>query len=55
MDGSDHDPSELPFHRWLPVRGQAAIQKTPIAQTERRLWRWVVELGHSCTTLFLLR
>ena len=23
-----------PFHRWLPVRCQAAVQKTPIAQTE---------------------
>jgi hypothetical protein len=34
MDESDHGSSELPFHRWLPVRGQAAIQKTPIAQTE---------------------
>jgi hypothetical protein len=34
MDGSDHGSSELPFHRWLPVRGQAAVQKTPIAQTE---------------------
>jgi hypothetical protein len=47
MDGSDHDSPELPFHRWLPVRGQAAIQKTPIAQTENDAfgggrWSWAV-------------
>ena len=34
MDKSDHGSSELPFLRWLPVRGQAAIQKTLIARTE---------------------
>ena len=47
MDESDHGSSELPFHRWLPVGGQAAIQKTPIAQTENGAfgggwWSWAI-------------
>jgi hypothetical protein len=47
MDESEHGSRELPFHRWLPVRGPAAIQKTPISQTENGAfgggwWSWAI-------------
>jgi hypothetical protein len=47
MDESDRGSSELLFHRWLPVRGQATIQKTPISQTENGTfgggwWSWAI-------------
>jgi hypothetical protein len=47
MDESQHRSLELPFHRWLPVRGPAALQKTPISQTENGAfgggwWSWAI-------------
>jgi hypothetical protein len=47
LDGSEHSSRELPFHRWLPVKGPAAIQKTPISQTENGAfgggwWSWAI-------------
>lgn len=46
-DDSERGTRELPFHRWLPVRGHAAIQKTPISQTENGAfgggwWSWAI-------------
>ena len=46
-DDSEHGSRELPLHRWLPVRGSSAIQKTPIAQTENGAfgggwWSWAI-------------
>ena len=46
-DDSEQNSRELPFHRWLPVRGPSAIQKTPIAQTENGAfgggwWSWAI-------------
>lgn len=43
----EHESRELPFHRWLPVNGPAAIQKTPISQTENGAfgggwWSWAI-------------
>ena len=47
LNESEHGSRELPFHRWLPVRGSGAIQKTPIAQTENGAfgggwWSWAI-------------
>jgi hypothetical protein len=44
---SGRGSGELPFHRWLPVRGPAAVQKTPISQTENGAfgggwWSWAI-------------
>ena len=52
MDGSDHDFSELPFHRWLPGSDP---EDTNCSDRKRRLRRWMVELGHSCITALFLR
>jgi hypothetical protein len=67
---SEHGSHELPFHRWLLVKGPAAIQKTPISQTENGAfgggwWSWAIaaqqhysffdNLERNCKNVYYLR